>query len=376
MLTLDLLRVKRKESQIKPKYLTEAWPAEYVLSAYRPGVKLGEARAKIDDAPAEPKLVRGLAHIAERLVKLEEVDKKRLLKIRLEVFREAARRHPVLTDDARRAVIKAVAERLKISEGEVEEALAKAHEDELVIVEPPNTSAEELVSMYNTALIQTLLFRSQYMTSYVKASGAQMKALIRALKGLGLMYTAEPEGGGIKLNIDGPASILKQTERYGTRLAKLVPYIIGAGDWRIEAKIRLYEKTYLFAESKSTAPRLSTRDIVEAEFDSSIEQEFYRQVSRVCKIEREPEALVVGGRVYIPDFKIGDLYVEVVGFWTPDYLRRKFEKLAAAKVPLLVLVDEKLALASWRELPHYVALFSGRPRLSDVYKYIKPYCSK
>ncbi|MBP1450200.1 MAG: DUF790 family protein [Thermoproteus sp.] len=374
MLTLDLLRVKRRGEYVAPRYLLDAWPARYVLEAYRAGVKLGEARAKVEDAPLEPKLARGLAHVVERLIKLEEVDKAKVLKIRLEVFREAARRHPVVSDESRRAVLEAVAARLKTTVGEVEEALSKAHEEELLIVEPPKVTPEELAALYNTSLVQTLLFRSRSMSSYIKAPGSRVKELIRALKGLGLMYLAEQEGGGVRLHIDGPASVLKQTERYGTRLAKLVPYIITSEDWRIEAVVSLYERTYKFVESKAAAPELSARGVEEAEFDSSVEQEFYRQISRVCRVEREPEALVVDRRVYIPDFKIGDLYVEIVGFWTPDYIKRKYEKLASAEVPLLVLVDERLALSAWRALPHYVAVFRERPRLSDVFKYIRPYC--
>lgn len=357
-----------------PRYLLDVWPARYVLEAYRAGVKLGEARAKVEDAPLEPKLARGLAHVVERLIKLEEVDKAKVLKIRLEVFREAARRHPVVSDESRRAVLEAVAARLKTTVGEVEEALSKAHEEELLIVEPPKATPEELAALYNTSLVQTLLFRSRSMSSYTKAPGSRVKELIRALKGLGLMYLAEQEGGGVRLHIDGPASVLKQTERYGTRLAKLVPYIIASEDWRIEAVVSLYERTYKFVESKAAAPELSARGVEEAEFDSSVEQEFYRQISRVCRVEREPEALVVDRRVYIPDFKIGGLYVEIVGFWTPDYIRRKYEKLASAEVPLLVLVDERLALSAWRALPHYVVVFRERPRLSDVFKYIRPYC--
>ncbi|AEA11915.1 hypothetical protein TUZN_0419 [Thermoproteus uzoniensis 768-20] len=376
MIPLELLRASRRGDQVSPRYLRELWPAEYVLGAYKPGMRLAEARAKVEDAPFEPKLARGLAHIVERTIALEEVDRRLLTKIRLEVFREAAKAYPVVDEEGRRRVVEAVASRLKIPPEAVEAALAKIHEDELVIVRGPDISAEELAALYNTSLIQTLLFRSRRMAAYVVADGARVKELVRALKGLGLMYVAERAGDGIRLDIDGPVSAIKQTERYGTRLAKLVPYVISADDWRIEADIGLYGKVYKFVEAKSSAPRLAHRDIEPPQFDSTAEEEFYRNVSRLCAVQREPEALVVGNRVFIPDFKIGDLYVEIVGFWTPDYIARKYEKLAAAKIPLLVLVDERLALATWKDLPHYVVLYKDRPRLSDVFKYIKPYCAR
>ncbi len=376
MIPLDLLRAKRQGGRVMPKYLREMKPAEYVISAYKPGIKLGEARAAIEEAPFEPKLARGLAHIVEKTIELEAVDKRLLTKIRLEIFREAARAYPVVDEATRAKVIAAVASRLKIPPERVEEALAKVHEDELIIVKGPDVTAEELLALYNTSLVQTLLFRSRRMAAYVVAGGAHVKELIRALKGLGLMYTAERAGNGLKLDIDGPISAVKQTERYGTRLAKLVPYVIAADEWRIEADVNLHGTVYKFVETKQSAPRLARRDLEPPQFDSTAEEEFYKNVSRICAVEREPEALVVGDRILIPDFKIGDLYVEIVGFWTPEYIARKYEKLAAAKVPLLVLVDERLALATWKSLPHYVVVYKERPRLSDVFKYIKPYCSR
>lgn len=376
MIPLDLLRAKRRGLNITPKYLYDVWPAEYVIGVYKPGIKLGEARAAVEEAPFEPKLARGLAHLVERTIELEAVDKRLLTKIRLEVFREAAKAYPIVDEAARARVIATVASRLKVPPERVEEALAKIHEDELVIVKGPGITAEELLALYNTSLIQTLLFRSRRMTAYVVAEGGRVKEIIRALKGLGLMYSAERAGPGLKLDIDGPVSAVKQTERYGTRLAKLVPYIIAADEWRIEADVSLHDEVYKFVEAKLSAPKLARRDLEPPQFDSTAEEEFYKNVSRICVVEREPEALVVGNKVLIPDFKIGDLYVEIVGFWTPEYIARKYEKLAAAKVPLLVLVDERLALATWKSLPHYVVVYKERPRLSDVFKYIKPYCSK
>lgn len=374
MLPLDLLRVKRRGDQIKPDYLLDIWPASRIIEAYKPGVKLGDARANVEESGLPPKLARGLAHLAEKFIAVEEVNKRLLTRVRLEIFREAAKAHPVVDEALRQRIIRAVAERLRLSEAEVEGALRKIHEDELAIVSAPSITPQELVALYNTSLIQTLLFRSIRASFYVKASGSTVKEIARGVKRLGLMYIARRAGEGIWIDAEGPATVLRQTERYGTRFAKLVPYVISADDWRIEAEIALRGRTYKFVESKSTAPPLSRRDIEPVSFDSSAEQEFYARISPMCSIEREPEALVIEGRLFIPDFKIGDLYVEIVGFWTPEYLARKYEKLSSAKVPFLVLVDERLALSTWRSLPHYVVLYKERPRLSDVFKYIKPYC--
>ncbi|MEM1807676.1 MAG: DUF790 family protein, partial [Pyrobaculum sp.] len=174
--------------------------------------------------------------------------------------------------------------------------------------------------------------------------------------------------------IDGPVTALRNTERYGTRLAKLIPYITAAERWEISAEVKIGDGVYYFREVSTEAPPLPKEVEEEEAFDSSIEQEFYRQISRLCRVEREPEVVVVDKRVYIPDFKIGDLLIEIVGFWTPDYVKRKYEKLRRVGKPLLVLLSEELAMATWRDLPPNTVVFKDRPRVSDVYKYIKPHC--
>ncbi|MEZ0320024.1 MAG: DUF790 family protein [Pyrobaculum sp.] len=374
MLPLDYLRVVRRGALVRPRYLEDLAVVREVLEAAKSSRTVGEFRKKAEEIPADKKLTAGLVHIVEARLKKEEVDKRLVTRVRAEVFKTAASRWPVLNDEARQDVFATVANKLKLDVKTVEELFLKAYEDNLAILEPPPAAPEDLAKEYNLALIQTLLFKSLYVKAWVPNSPAVVKRLIRAVKGYRLMYLAEEAGEGLMLYFDGPVSALRQTERYGTRLAKLVPYIISAGRWKIEAEVKLGERTYTFKEDWQSAPPLPAVPTAEEEFDSSIEQEFYRQVSRVCHVEREPEVLVVDRRVYIPDFKIGDLYIEVVGFWTADYLKRKYEKLVRVKKPLLVLVSEELAMATWKELLPNVVLFKDRPRLSDVYKYIKPYC--
>jgi len=376
LMPIDYLRVVRKGGEIRPRYLSDATAAAEVIETARGAKTLGEFKRRVEALGLDKKLAGGLAHILSHFLKVESVDKRLVTKVRLEVFKAAAASWPVLTAEAREAVFNAVASKLRLDPGEVKRLFSKAYEDNLEIVEPPSITAEELAREYNLALMQTLLFKSLYVKAWVPNAPAVVKRLIRAVKGYRLMYIAEEgDGGWLVFHFDGPVSALRQTERYGTRLAKLVPYIVSAGQWKIEAQIKLRDRVYTYREDWRTAPDLPRQPPPEEEFDSSIEAEFYRQVSRVCRVEREPEVLVVDRRVYIPDFKIGDLYVEVVGFWTPDYLRRKYEKLAKVKKPLLVLVNEELAMATWRDLLPNVVLFKDRPRLSDVYKHIKPYCT-
>jgi hypothetical protein len=374
VIPLDYLRITRRGKEIKPAYLSDVSAAAEVLEAARGAKTLGDFRKAVEALRGDRKLLGGLARLVEQLMEVEEVDSRLVARVRLEVFKASSAAGFPLTPEEREKIFEAAAAKLRMGAEEVKRLFMKAYEENRAVLKPPGVDPAELMRRYNLALIQTLLFKSLYVKATLPNAPVVVKSLVRAVKGLRLMYIAEERSGDLEFHFDGPASALRQTERYGVRLAKLVPYITAAGRWSIEAAVKLNEKIYTFRESNATAPDMPKNPVEAEEFDSSVELEFYRQVSRVCPVQREPEVLVVGGRVYIPDFKIGDLYIEIVGFWTPDYLRRKYEKIAKVGKPLLILVNEELAMATWRQLLPNVVMFKGRPRLEDVFKHVKPYC--
>src|SRR5205814_3332524 len=82
--------------------------------------------------------------------------------------------------------------------------------------------------------------------------------------------------------------------------------------------------------------------------------------------------LLLGDTVMIPDFalthqRLGQrVLIEIVGFWHPDYLRRKVEKVRAAHCHhLLLLVYEGVNLAAerLRDVPGEVVSFKHKPVL-------------
>ena len=78
----------------------------------------------------------------------------------------------------------------------------------------------------------------------------------------------------------------------------------------------------------------------------------------------------------IPDFVLTDdrdeqrkVLVEIVGFWHPDYLRRKVEKVRAAQCShMLLLVSDYLNLTDqdFADSPSEVLFFHEKPVLKDV----------
>ena len=85
-------------------------------------------------------------------------------------------------------------------------------------------------------------------------------------------------------------------------------------------------------------------------YDSKLEERFARDFRRVAPdwdVIREPEAVQAGDTLIFPDFALrhrGDgrrWLVEIVGFWTRDYVERKLALLRIAGLRDLVLcIDE------------------------------------
>jgi hypothetical protein len=81
-------------------------------------------------------------------------------------------------------------------------------------------------------------------------------------------------------------------------------------------------------------------------------------------LEREPEPVTAGKHVIIPDFSLEKsgikIYLEIVGFWTEEYLLRKIEKLKQVEVKMLLLVNEALACEK-------LSALEKRPQLDLIY---------
>jgi hypothetical protein len=69
-------------------------------------------------------------------------------------------------------------------------------------------------------------------------------------------------------------------------------------------------------------------------------------------VTREPTVLKAGQYAFIPDFSLERngtrIYVEIIGFWTPEYLKHKIQKLndLQEKENMILLVNRNLACTS------------------------------
>ena len=388
MLPSELLITKIKKGRIYPVFAEISEEhlelADALIEVYR-NFK-GKKRNEIDEIVTEFeqglnfKLVRGLRTLLERRCIFKSKFTIEPMLARRAVF-ETASSKKVTNGKERAEVIEKVAKKLNISVAELEQSLWADHESEVVLDDFTALTAEELLKLYNLSLAQTLLFKAMGMSISFKSN---YKEIFRAIKYLGLMYS--PEGN--KVRVEGASSLLKLSDRYGTSMAKLLPAIVSSDEWEIDAEIVIRRDTpriYHFLMDSRDRDLLMSGVLKreEATFDSGVEERFYNEflgskASQKWELIREPEAIFTGKAVFIPDFKFKhkelgiEIYFEIVGFWTEEYLKRKLAKLRALTFNILVAIDKNLAcfnLADF-DIGQPMILYTRKVPVAKVLRYL------
>jgi predicted nuclease of restriction endonuclease-like RecB superfamily len=373
MLPSNLLRAKISAGKIRPLYasldLDTIALAERISGIFRDatGKRRGELLEKLRDVEEggnDFKLIRGLSTLLERRCEFEAETAFNPKEARMAVFEEASRRR-TSSLEARNGVIQTVSTKLGISPEAMERTLFSDLEDEVILRDFKPLDAQRLLKQYNLSVTQTLLFKS--LRVEFTASG-NWKNIFRDVKRFGLIYSVERgNDGGFKISLDGPLSLFKMTERYGTSIAKILPQIVASDSWSIRAEIlaRSRGRVYTFEAdgselngiilSATDSPRDGVRPSL---YDSTIEERFARSFLSYGSgwvLKREPEPLVTGTHVLIPDFSFekngAKVYLEVVGFWTSEYLERKINKLKQVTgIDMIVAADKSLACSKLERL--------------------------
>ncbi len=195
----------------------------------------------------------------------------------------------------------------------------------------PAVDAAALLRRYNVAQTQTALYGAVEMTVF---AGRDFKTILQYAKLARLMHTIARQETGYVFRFNGPASIVRETRRYGVAMARFLPGLLAAEEWRMRA-------TVIGPLRRRFTLQLSSRDglrgdIVPTDFDSDLEETFFRRWLEMetngWSIEREATILHEGQNVFMPDFTFrhpehGEALLEIIGFWTPEYLREKAARL-------------------------------------------------
>jgi hypothetical protein len=330
-------------------------------------------------------VVRGLAKVLEdaatfvpRPTPLPPADLRQRLFARGPVLAQP----DLFAPQTRADVLDAVAHELDLTPEQIESALFADRPGEYTLTEVGTAwTPESLIARYNLELSRGVLYWSDMLHIDLYDG---YKDFWRYLKLFKLMFWATAHaGGGYHISLDGPISpFVQATTRYGRQFAAFLPALLLSERWNMQASVRFDPgEAALEYRLDQNAP-LASHFRKSGEFDSRLEADFAAEFAEKFGdarghwlLTREDEVLLLGDTVMIPDFAFTHkkdgrrALVEIVGFWHPDYLRRKVEKVrAAGRSDLILLVYEGVNLSAERlkNVPGEVLYFANKPVLKEV----------
>ena len=266
-----------------------------------------------------------------------QTDRRNAPSLRSRVFAAGAKAHPLVrhSEDlflhTERDTKAAISEELKASWQEIADSLfADVIQFHRLKAFQGYPDARALLSRYNVAQVQTALFDAVRLRIHATR---EYKQILRFAKLAGLMHTIKRQPDGTYVfELDGPASVLTETRRYGVLMAKFIPGLLSCSGWKMEADIRRKPWTRALRLALSSKAGLSGTCLPSEHFDSSVEEAFAEKWGREprdgWRLERETEILHSGQHCFFPDFVFAHetgrrVPLEVIGFWTDQYLDAK-----------------------------------------------------
>lgn len=282
----------------------------------------------------------------------------------------------------RPTAIREAAETYKVSEHDVERALfADLLEEQILEATGDPISPRGLIERYNLEVARGLLYWAKEVNIRVADT---YRDVFRYIKLVGLMYSIFPNENGYDITLHGPLSpFVKSTIRYGVQFAKFMPALLLCESWEMEAAVKPPHADHFLSYRLDDSTALQSYFKGSADFASKLEANFaaefeakYTRNDREWELSYEDELIIVGDSVMIPDFAFTNkkdgrrALLEIVGFWHPQYLKRKLAKIRAAnRKDLIILVYEKVKVADGAfeaASAGEVLTFKRKPILKDV----------
>ena len=278
--------------------------------------------------------------------------------------------HARVTQATRAAAVQTAANELGVPPAALESSLFADLPGER-LVRPPDLipSPHDIALRTNQLIVRSLLFRARRVR--IKAEGA-VRPLVRQAKLRGLLATVS-QGHEPVLDISGPYSVFQHTLLYGRALGELVAFLPHCARFELRADCVL--------RGEAAVLDLQTGDpIFPAEttkpYDSKLEARFARDLRKLAPdwdLVREPEPVPAGGTLIFPDFLLRhrlrperNFLVEVMGFWSADYVARKLERLRQANLANLILCLDESRVCADGELPASARIVRFRRRIDPL----------
>lgn len=393
MLPTDLLIHRQTGETLTPKHLPidpkNIQLATDIITCFQEN--LGNTQSELDrqllelegDSP-DYRIKRGIAHLLKSSFStFEIISPLEPIELRKRVFTLAAETTPnphqtektlqklatILTEELNREVLPI----------EIKTGLYADLNENKILTQFENPTPEEILHRYNLSQVQGIFYRATHITLNAHRNNpGEYKLLFRYLKLFQLMAYIEGDADhGFTITIDGPTSLFQNSTRYGLALAKMLPALLHVTKWSLKATLQTKDfytnewKTGRFAIDSDC--KLVSHYPPGKPYDSMLEAAFaerWETLKTDWILEREVDLIPIPGSVMIPDFRLvhpdGRTYLlEIVGYWRPEYLQKKFAQVRRSECENLILaISERLNLekagVNVRDVPAKVIWFKDK----------------
>lgn len=366
MLNAALLRFRKENEDIRPSYVDPGSKrylarAELLVGLVRDARARQATRGELDEQIREQvigdaldhRLTKGLVRVLLQQCRFEPTSPMPPEDLRRELFGPGPAARSPRPDGAETAAdrIRLLGERLGCEPEKVARGLYADLDENHVLVESSEMEASELLHRYNLALVQGLLLHASALRLQIQGiDPPRARQVFRHARFHQLMHRILASTEGFSIEMDGPASLLKLSTRYGQQLALFFPVLpLQTCSWRLEADLRVASSRGRLVVRSEDALRSPIRDVGAWRLP---EEEWFEErfplVAPEWNLERGGELLNLGGEaVLVPDYTFRRegrvAWMEIIGVWRRSYLERRVQMLARHGRPNLILaVNRKL----------------------------------
>lgn len=360
-MTTDLVRVRARGDLLSPR-LVPARDANLLGEAARliaifadaPGLTVGELDERVADHIGDSTdflVQRGLTKLLKDKWTSGVQAAQPPVDVRQVVFDLAQQSWPIGPSGGgatREQIIDQAALQLGLTPAQVSEALyadLKLAERVLAVSTP---SPPQLIDRYNLALAQGILLRASEVRITAPGAGAKRaRQLFRMVKFHRLMHRVTRQDGELRIVLDGPVSLLRQTQRYGKQLASFLPTLCLCERWALSADVtwgKMQKRPYRFEIDHTAGLVTHARD--QGTWESAEEKHFRKSFAKLKTpwiLRRQARVIDLdAGRVMIPDYTLAHpdgrtALLDLVWFWRRATFERHLATIAASGPPNLIV---------------------------------------
>ena len=371
MLTSDLAINFQRGDKISPRiiktddggYLRDAEVLIEIFDEFT-GKTRGELESELEEyvgTGTDYRILRGLIKLLTDRCKFEVSSPAEPVEIRQKVFLEARKFQPVLPDsEAKIKVLETAADEFK---SDADTIFANLYADlsanqELTSFE--KILPKDLLDRYNLAQAQALLYKCVEMKIRVAPSdAANYRAIFGWIKHFGLIHSVIGNAtNGYEITLTGAASLFHRSQKYGVQMSVFLPALLLCKNWKLRAEISNKEKGTAFYELTSDQTELTSCYFDEPEYENpDIDKLFdnWEKASTDWQLKKNEKVIDLGKTAFIPDLVLispekKEIYLDVLGFWTPKSLQKRLEEFRAANYKKFIIAASQ-ELRGSREEP-------------------------